>query len=247
MAKRGLFLVVAAALAWGCGGSKGGAGGLTILAASSMQEGLAHVARAFEREHAGKVSIQVGGSQELRAQLEHGAVADVFVSADRGHAQALADQGLAGQPVVVARNEPVLIVPRANPAGVKSLADLARPGVKVVLGASQVPIGRYSREILDKAGLKVSPASEELNVRQVLAKVALGEADAGIVYHTDAMSAIGRVTEIRLSAAENVTAEYFAVVLTKAPRKPTAEQFVAFLRSPAGRGALDELGFLPAP
>ena len=162
---------------------------LVVFAASSLKEVFQALAVQFERDNPGvKVRLNLAGSQELRTQLEQGAAADVFASADLGAARVAGQAGAGGQaPRVFARNEPVIVVAAGNPAGVRRLADLARVS-RLVVGAPQVPIGRYAGEILQRARVREPEVvrqierrvvSRELNVRQVLAKVVLGEADAG--------------------------------------------------------------------
>src|SRR5262249_25120079 len=151
------------------------------------------LAKTFETKSGVKVRLNLAGSQELRTQIENGAGADVFASADQKHMAALVTAKLVATPHVFARNTPVVIVPKGNPAKVGSFQELAK-AKKIVIGVPEVPIGTYTLEILDKAGadfkqkVLANVASRELNVRQVLAKVTLGEADAGIVYRTDAIA-----------------------------------------------------------
>ena len=164
------------------------------------------LALGFEAANAGvKVVTNPAGSQELRAQIEHGAAADLFASADRKHMDALAAQGLVVSPSIFACNEPVVIVRAGLAPPLKTLADLPRVE-RIVVGAPEVPIGSYTLRVLDKAAGKLGAdfpkrvqakiVSRELNVRQVLAKVVLGEADAGIVYRSDALAAKGKADAI---------------------------------------------------
>lgn len=233
---------------------------LTIFAAASLRESFGKLAAQFEALHPGvEVRLNLAGSQELRVQLENGAPGDVFASAEPKHLSALLAQQLARPAAVFARNEPVLVVPRDNPAGLRALADLPN-AQRIVLGVPEVPIGAYSARILDAASAALDRAnpkafrarveahvvSRELNVRQVLAKVALGEADAAIVYRTDAATARDRVTSISIDPAINVIAEYPIAVLTRARQPRLAEQFVAFVLSAAGQRTLESFGFAPA-
>jgi molybdate transport system substrate-binding protein len=233
---------------------------LTVFAASSLRESFGQLAAQFEALHPGvEVRLNLAGSQELRVQLENGAPGDVFASAEAKHLPALQVQQLARPGAVFARNEPVLVVPRDNPAGLRALADLPRAR-RIVLGVPEVPIGAYSDRILDAASAALDQAnpkafrarveahvvSRELNVRQVLAKVALGEVDAAIVYRTDAATARDRVTSIPIDPAINVVAEYPIAVLTRAQQPRLAEQFVAFVLSAAGQRTLESFGFVPA-
>ena len=228
---------------------------LVVLAASSLREAFAGLGVTFERGHPGtKVVFALAGSQELRTQIEHGAPADVFASADWPHMQALVAARFAASPRTFARNEPVLVVPRENPARLRTLADLPRAR-RIVLGAPEVPIGAYTQRILDAASRRYGAAfrssveghvvSRELNVRQVLSKVALGEADAAVVYRTDARNA-GREVEVILIPPElNVLAEYPVAVLENAKEPVLAREFVDLLLSPEGQEALAHFGFQP--
>ena len=226
---------------------------LTVFAASSLRDAFQDLGRNLEQQHPGtSVSFNFAGSQELRTQVEHGARADVFASADPRTLRALAGAGLALEPQVFARNEPVIVVPAGNPAGIHSLADLPRAR-RLVVGAPEVPIGEYTVRILEAASRRYGPAfgaavesrvaSRELNVRQVLAKVALGEADAAIVYRTDALASRGAVEVISIPPDLNVVAEYPIAVLRGAPQAGLARAFVELVLSPAGQAVLARHGF----
>ena len=226
---------------------------LTVFAASSLRDAFQDLGRSFEEQHPGtSVSFNFAGSQELRTQVEHGARADVLASADPRTLHALADAGLALPPQVFARNEPVIVVPAGNPAGIHSLADLPRAR-RLVIGAPEVPIGEYTVRILEAASRRYGPAfgaavearvaSRELNVRQVLGKVALGEADAAIVYRTDALASRGAVEVISIPPELNVVAEYPIAALRGAPSPGLARAFVELVLSSAGRAALARHGF----
>lgn len=227
---------------------------LTVFAAASLRESFGQLAEQFEANHPGvKVRLNLAGSQELRVQLENGAPADVFAAAEAKHLSALEAQQLARPAAVFARNEPVLVVPRDNPAGLRALGDLPRAR-RIVLGVPEVPIGAYSARILDaasaadksfRARVEARVVSRELNVRQVLAKVALGEADAAIVYRTDAATARGRITIIPIDPKINVVAEYPISVLSRAQQPRLAEEYVAFVLSAAGQRTLESFGFAP--
>ena len=231
---------------------------LVIFEAASLKEVFAKLARRFEREHPGtKVVTNAAGSQELRAQIEHGAVADVFASADRKHVDALVAQGLADPPQIFACNEPVVVVRAGLAATVKTFADLPR-AERLVVGAPDVPIGAYAARIVKNAAsrygadfavrLEARVASRELNVRQVLAKVVLGEADAGIVYRSDALAAPpGTIGIVTVPAELNVRAEYPLAVLKQAPQPELARQWSALVTSQAGAAALLEAGFVACP
>ena len=232
-----------------------GARELTVFAAASLREAFAELGKTFEREHPQtKVIFSLAGSQELRTQIEHGAPADVFASADWKHMQALVAAKLASGPRNFVRNEPVVVVPKGNPAGVKALADLPR-AKRIVVGAPEVPIGTYALRILEAASRRYGAAfgraveahivSREPNVRQVLSKVALGEADAAIVYRTDARASKGGVEVISIPEDLNVVAEYPVAVVANAREPELAREFVDLLLSPAGQETLGRFGFRP--
>ncbi|HWN69888.1 MAG TPA: molybdate ABC transporter substrate-binding protein [Haliangium sp.] len=224
---------------------------LTIFAASSLREAFEAMARDFRRVHAGvEITFNFAGSQELRTQIEHGAPAHVFASADRKHMDALVTAGLVGPAALFARNHLVVVVPRDAPV-VKTLSDLPK-AQRVVIGAPEVPVGRYTSEVLARATAKwpgfekavmARVVSQELNVRQVLAKVTLGEADAGIVYRTDAATSADTIGVIALPQELDVVAEYPIAALASAPE--IAQAWIDHVRSPAGREVLARFGFDP--
>src|SRR5215831_3126121 len=207
---------------------------ITVFAAASLREAFEDLGKTFEAKHGVKVHLNLAGSQELRTQIENGARADVFASADQKHMAALVKAKLVEAPRVFARNTPVVIVPKDNPAKVGSFAELAK-AKKIVIGVPEVPIGTYTLEILDKAGadfkqkVLANVVSRESNVRQVMAKVSLGEADAAIVYRTDAIAGKDKVEIIEIPAKLNVVAEYPVAVLAKAPESAAARAFVDLL------------------
>jgi len=222
---------------------------ITVFAAASLREAFEDLAKTFEAKTKVKVTLNLAGSQELRTQIENGAKADVFASADQKHMDALVTGKLADKPRLFARNTPVVIVPKGNPAKVGSFDQLPK-AKKIVIGVPEVPIGKYTLEILDKAGAELKDkvlanvASRELNVRQVLAKVTLGEADAGVVYKTDALAGKDKVEIIEIPAKVNVIAEYSVAVLTKAPQAAAAKAFVDLLLSGDGQKRLATAGFV---
>jgi molybdate transport system substrate-binding protein len=227
-----------------------------VLAASSLTEAFQEIGRAYERAHPGaRVELSFAGSQVLRAQIEQGAPADVFASADAEQAEALLRQGLIGPPAVFARNSVLVAAP---PAGtVRTLPDLARPGVKVVMAGPEVPAGRYAERVLEKLGatgaygpdfaarVRANVVSRETNVRVVLSKVLLGEADAGFVYATDAASAGDKVRRLDLPACCTVAAAYPIAVVTRPGASPGAAAFVELVTGTAGQAILARHGFQP--
>jgi len=235
-------------------------GVLTVFAAASLTEAFGEAGTAFERRHSGiRVRLSFGGSQQLAAQLRLGAEADLFASADDRAMAVVRRAGLlADAPAVFARNRLVVITPASNPGRVERLADLARPGVKLVLAADAVPAGRYAREVLDR--LSRAPGfdpdfrrrvlrnlvSEEENVRAVVGKVRLGEADAGIVYRSDLSAAPpGEIRVLEIPDRYNVVAAYPIARLRGSPRGALAAAFVRFLLSGEGQAVLERHGFLP--
>jgi len=255
--KRSSLLAAALASALFGGARAGESRELVVFAAASLREVFQNLADSFEKKHADvKVRINFAGSQELRVQIEHGARADVFASADATHMRALQQQGLVTEPRIFARNEPVVVVPTDNPARLAGFADLPKAS-RIVVGSAEVPIGAYTEAILANAekpyGKKFRASvlarirSRELNVRQVLTKVALGEADAGIVYKTDALSAKDRVSAIAIPDRINVIAEYPITVLASAPQSALAREWVSLVAGEEGQQALKAAGFRPEP
>jgi len=230
---------------------------LAVFAAASLKEAFGEIAKKFEADHPGeRVALNFAGSQELRAQIEHGAGADVFASADRRHMSALADAKLVANERIFAQNEPVVVVPSSNPAGLARFEDLPRLK-RLVVGAPEVPIGSYTLEILRNAGEKLGAdfarrveaavVSRELNVRQILAKVSLGEADAGFVYRTDAAAASSKVKVIAIPVEINVVAAYPIAVTTGSQRPEAAKAWLDLVLSESGQALLEAAGFRRAP
>ncbi|WP_103533784.1 molybdate ABC transporter substrate-binding protein [Streptomyces sp. SM11] len=215
---------------------------LTVLAASSLTDVFKEAGAAYEKEIPGtKVTFSFAGSQELAAQVKQGAPADALVTADTRTMDGLS--GDTGKPAVIARNRLVIAVGEGNPEKVGNLKDLADPKLKVVLAAPEVPVGRYSEQILDARKTEVKPVSLEPNVRAVLSKVSLGEADAGIVYRTDAATAADKVDAIEIPDAENAIASYPAATLKTSKHGEAAAAFVDWLSTPAAQKILRGAGF----
>ena len=233
---------------------------LRVFTAASLADGFAEIARRFEHTHPGlDVRLNLAGSQQLATQIEQGAVADVFASADTRWMDYVRERSLlAGDPRVFARNRLVVILPRANPARVVALRDLARRGVKLVIGAEAVPVGRYTREAFQNLArgegfgadyercVLANVVSEEENVKSVVGKVQLGEADAGVVYRSDVTPAVARsVRALEIPESANVIAAYPIASLRAARWPQAARDFIALVLSPEGQRILRRHGLIP--
>jgi molybdate transport system substrate-binding protein len=251
----GVSVIAAASFAAPGARASGPANELVVFEAASLKDAFARVADRFEKDHPGmKVVHNAAGSQELRTQIEHGARADVFASADRKHMDALAKQTLVGVPSIFTCNEPMVVVRSGLSATLRTFADLPRAD-RIVIGTPEVPIGAYTLQILERAAatfgadfpnrVQSKVASRELNVRQVLAKVVLGEADAGVVYRTDALAAKGKLGTMTIPRELNVVAEYPIAPLRAAPHPELARAWIDLVRSQVGTAVLGEAGFSP--
>jgi molybdate transport system substrate-binding protein len=228
------------------GGSSGSAGGLKVFAAASLTAAFTRIGEQYAAANGGdKVTFNFAGSQALATQIRQGAPADVFASADLPNMDKVKD--LVGTPQNFASNLLAIVVEKGNPKGVKALDDLAGPDLKVVLAAEEVPAGRYARQILDKAGVTVNPVSREDNVKAVVTKVSLGEADAGIVYVTDVTAGGDKVEGVDIPEDQNVTATYPIATVKAGKDQAGASAFMDLVLSAEGQQVLEEYGFLPPP
>ncbi|MFD3717192.1 molybdate ABC transporter substrate-binding protein [Streptomyces sp. NPDC058674] len=218
---------------------------LTVLAASSLTDVFTTAGAAYEKSHPGtKVTFSFAGSQELAAQVKQGAPADALVTADTRTMDGLTAE--VNTPSVIAKNRLVIAAGKGNPFKIDDLKDLADSKIKVVLAAPQVPVGRYSKEILDRQGVPVKPVSQEPNVRAVLSKVELGEADAGLVYKTDSAKSGDKVVAVDIPDDQNAVASYPAASLKQSENAEAAAAFVAWLTGPEAQKILQDAGFQKA-
>jgi len=233
---------------------------LTVFAAASLTGSFGDIGKAFEAANPGvTVKFNFAGSQALRTQIEQGAPADVFASADHKNMDPLVTENLAasGAPQDFATNLLTVILPPKNPANLQTLQDLAKPGLKLVFEDASVPAGNYTRQILTNMSkdltygtdfstkVLANVVSNETDVKQVVAKVDQGEGDAGVVYVTDALAAPD-LKSIPIPANFNVIAHYPITVLEKAPSADLAKAFVAYVLSPDGQAIMKKWGFSPA-
>jgi len=230
---------------------------LHVFAASSLTESFTEIAKLFEKDHPHtKVELNFAGTPMLRTQIEQGAPADVFASADLVHSEALQKQELLLNTTIFARNK-LVIAASAKSDKVSSIADLAKPKTKIVVADQTVPVGRYAMEVLRKisaaniagdnflAQVEQNLVSREANVRAVLSKVVLGEADAGFVYRTDAITAGKKIRILEIPDSLNAIADYPIGVLAHSATPPLAKDFVALVVSEKGKAIVKEHGFLP--
>lgn len=262
------LVLLAAALAYGLGacarigpaGAPPASNSLLVFAASSLTDAFHALAAEFEAAHPGvHVVLNYGPSQALRAQIQEGGQADVFASANTAEVRALSEAGLVDEDSArtFASNRLVVVLPPDNPAGLASLRDLARPGVRLIVADPAVPAGQYTLRALEAlaadaawgAGFRdaflANVVSQEETVRAVVAKVELGEADAGVVYTSDASHA-AQLLRLELPVQHNPLADYPIVRLRQSPHASLAQAFIDFALSAAGQRILETHGFLPA-
>ena len=267
-----LFLLLAASLLFAaCGGSTttGGSSStatstpkavtLNVFAAASLTESFTELRNSFHTAHSNvTVKFNFAGSQALEQQISNGASADVFASADQANMQKASSAGLVDTAQTFAKNKLVVILPANNPGKINSLKDLANKGIKIDIEGPTVPAGKYSLQVLDKLGqasdygksyesaVKGNFVSQEDNVKAVVTKVQLGEADAGFVYLTDVTTKVfSKVKELTIPDNFNVVAEYPIAVTKKAPDASDAQAFVQYVLSSDGQTVLQKYHFLP--
>jgi len=237
-----VFAALVSALAVLAGSAQAQPAPLTIYAAASLTD----VFRSFDPDE----RYSFAGSNALETQIRNGAPADVFASAAPLNTQRLFRQKLVQKPVTFTSNRLALVVPKSNPAGIRSVYDLRRKPVKLVIAGAGVPVGSYTRTVLRRMGLSsvlAKVVSQETDVRAVTGKVALGQADAGFVYVTDARAVADRVTVIRIPAWAQPRVRYEIAVVSSSSKKAAARAWIKTLLSARGQAALEEYGFLPVP
>jgi len=232
---------------------------LTVFGAASLTEFLQAAKPVFEKAHPEvTVRLNLAASSRCRIQIEHGAPCDVLLSANTKNMEPLVEAGIARDPIMFAYNKVVIIAPRSNPGGLQTPADLAKPGLKLVTCSPEVPIGRYTRTAIEKMDASgeygdrfkqrvlANIVSEEPNVKGIVAKVLLGEADGGMCYASDVTAAVRpKVKTIGIPDEANVVADYPIAVLNGSSEDALAETFVEFVLSEDGQKLLAHHGFIP--
>ncbi|HEV2036017.1 MAG TPA: molybdate ABC transporter substrate-binding protein [Candidatus Dormibacteraeota bacterium] len=256
MRNRVSLLIVAAAFLAACdsGGatpspsSKSLSGYISVFAAASLTASFNALGTSFHRANPGVgVNLNYAGTPTLVTQIEQGAPADVFASADTANMEKLTRDGFTtGRAQVFAQNQLEIVVGPGNPKGITGLADLAKPGVIYISEGPTVPAGKYSLQALEKAGVKVTPKSLETSVSAVIGKIELGEADAGIIYTTDITAAGSKVQGVQIPTADNVIATYPLVAVKGTTNLAVANAFIAYVLSATGQSTLARFGFIPA-
>jgi molybdate transport system substrate-binding protein len=221
---------------------------VSVFAAASLTDAFKALGDSYHGDHPGvTIQLNFAGSPTLVTQIEQGAQADVFASADTTNMDKLRGDGFtSGTPQVFAHNKLEVAVAPSNPKHVNSLADLARPGLVYISAGPTVPAGKYAAQALGKAGVTVTPKSLETDVKSVVSKIELGEADAGIVYTTDVKAAAGKVDGVAIPDSYNVVATYPLVAVKDSKHADAANAFIAYVLSAAGQSKLVSFGFLHA-
>lgn len=243
-----LASAVLVAIVGACGDESAGdadAGEVVVFAAASLTETFTEIGEQFTAGSGDEVRFNFAASSELVAQIIEGAPADVYASADLDNMARLTDaEGNAAEPVVFARNRAAIVVAPGNPLGISGVDELTDPDLIVVTCAPEVPCGTYATQVFGNAGVEVTADSYEENVKAVVTKVSLGEADAGIVYATDVRAAGDDATGVPIPDDVNVVAEYQMVVTADAPNPDAAQAFVDFVLGEAGQAILTDDGFV---
>lgn len=218
---------------------------ITVFAAASLKNTFTELGTLYEKENPGsQVHFSFAGSSDLAAQLDQGAPADVFASADTDNMTKVVDAGLVlGTPVDFAANTLTIVVAPGNPKNINSFADLNRPGTLVVTCAPQVPCGSATRKVETRTGIDLAPVSEESSVTDVLNKVTAGQADAGLVYVTDAAGAGDKATAVAFPEAAQAVNIYPIATLAQSKSPESAQRFVDLVTGPEGRAVLTKAGF----
>jgi len=250
-------LAVPTALLAACGSSAGPvasptatvlSGSISVFAAASLTDSFKALGTAFQAAHPGvTVQFNFAGTPTLVTQIEQGAQADLLASADTTNMDKLKGDGFTvGTPQVFAHNQLEIVVAPGNPKGITGLADLTKSGVIYISEAATVPAGKYSLQALAKAGVSVTPKSLETDVKSVVSKIELGEADAGIVYTTDVKAAGSKVQGVAIPDGDNVIATYPVAVVKGTTNSDLANAFIAFVLAPSGQSRLESFGFIHA-
>ncbi|KAA0022187.1 molybdate ABC transporter substrate-binding protein [Antrihabitans cavernicola] len=220
-------------------------GNITVFAAASLKATFTDIGKEFEAENPGStVAFSFAGSSDLVAQLTQGAPADVFASADTANMKKATDASLVvGSPIDFATNTLTIVVPPGNPKGIKTFADLARPDEQVVVCAPQVPCGSATKKVEDATGTQLKPVSEESSVTDVLNKVTTGQADAGLVYVTDAAGAGDKVTSVPFPESSGAVNTYPIATLKDSAHGEVAKKFVDLVTGEKGKAILAKAGF----
>ena len=237
--------VAVAAGTTGCSGDEPDAKVLRVYAAASLKQAFTEIGATFEEKNpGGTVEFNFAGSSDLVTQLQQGAPADIFASADTKNIdKATNDKLVAGEPTLFASNTLQIAVPPKNPKGINSLADLTKPGLKVVICAPQVPCGSATKTVEKAANVTLKPASEESSVTDVLNKVTAGEADAGLIYRTDVAGADGKVDGVDFPQSSEAVNKYPIAALNSSKQADLAKQFIALVTGTAGQKVLADAGF----
>ena len=221
---------------------------ISVFAAASLTASFNALGDAYHRQHSNvTVQFNFAGSPTLVTQIEQGAPADVFASADTTNMDKLRTDGFTStQPQVFAHNKLEIVVAPGNPKHIAGLGDLAQPGLIYISAGPTVPAGKYALQALQKAGVTVTPRSLETDVKSVVSKIELGEADAGIVYTTDVKAAAGKVDGVTIPDSYNVVATYPVAVVKDSKSAGAAEEFITYVLSASGQSTLESFGFLHA-